>query len=104
MRPFLLSVVRVFYTVVLLLLALGDFVFWQVELAAQADGHGDFRNFLWSQMIFMLLFFLLLASRILSYRSPWWYLLGAPSALLLGVPIVFLVVDIFGGVVFGIGV
>jgi len=77
------SFVRVFYTVVLILLGLGLIVYYPLMLAASANGHGSFSIFSLQGITPALLFALLLVSRVLQSRSPKWLLLGLPTLLLI---------------------
>jgi hypothetical protein len=76
----LISTIRIFYTVTLLLLALGGAVFYMIERAAAQHGSiGNFQS--QNHIIFLAFFFLLLASRLLYYRSSQWLWLGTPTIL-----------------------
>ena len=77
------SVVRIFYTVTLLLFGLAIAALLSASRAAEANGHAP-DPFLGQSIVELVgLFVLLLASRLLYYRSPRWLWLGLPTIVII---------------------
>ena len=78
-----ISVVRIFYTAVLLLLGLAVFIWTMVSIAAAGNDHAPFNIFSFTNLVIAVLFISLLVSRILYSHSPKWLWLGLPSILVI---------------------
>lgn len=86
------SIVRIFYTVLLVLGGLFLVLYYSVMPKLAASGHGTFSVLSLQSLVLVFSFLLLLVSRLLYYRSPKWLWLGVPSVLL---PIGFVLWAVF---------
>ncbi|HVU80142.1 MAG TPA: hypothetical protein VHD37_02135 [Candidatus Paceibacterota bacterium] len=86
------SIVRIFYTTTLILFGLGIFLLQTTSIIGIQHGHGSFTVFWQNTAIGVVLWVLLLASRLLYYRSPKWLWLGVPTIVCILAGIGFVVV------------
>lgn len=83
MKKLLIEMVKVLYTITLLLSVIGFIAFLMVSNTAAQNGHGGFSYFSITNLAVFALVTSILISRILADKSPKWLWLGAPALLVI---------------------